>query len=179
MINRYWYISLGSCIIGILFFFIAHEWIILRFPMHYKSIDQSSLAQKKEKTVQLIFWHNQRWHNETETIVWSNNKNEALESLLSRWINLLHEEKLLTHTTSIQTVLISKHNETAYISFTHNPLCTNFATYDNILFIEGLLRTIRKSNLSIKHIALLVNHTSLENDHLDFTKPWPINGFVL
>ena len=43
--------------------------------------------------------------------------------------------------------------------------------------IESLLKTIKESELGIKFINLLVNNKPLEDTHLSFIQPWPIEGF--
>ena len=66
----------------------------------------------------------------------------------------------------------------AYISFDRSIAAKNESTYDAWMRVEGLLKTIRAANLGISRVNFFVHHQPLVDAHLDFSKSWPIHGFV-
>ena len=78
----------------------------------------------------------------------------------------------------VQTVLLSASDQVAYLSFDSGPLSEESSTFDKWMLIEGLFKTIRKNNVPLEQIQLLVHHQLMKDPHLDFSKPWPIDGFL-
>jgi hypothetical protein len=44
--------------------------------------------------------------------------------------------------------------------------------------IEGLLKTLRENDIKIQRIHFLLHHQPLVDYHLDFSHPWPLEGFL-
>jgi hypothetical protein len=65
-----------------------------------------------------------------------------------------------------------------YLSFDHNVLNKEETVFKKWMLIEGLLKTILSSNISITHVQFLVQHQQLHDAHLDFSVPWPVHGFM-
>lgn len=160
---------------GILFFAIQNELIIFNLSTVQK-INQRKPANKKQ--VNLIFWQNNQWKTETHDLLWTNNKQQDLRCLINAWLTLLHEENIMEKKVTLHTVLLAASDQVAYFSFDSAPLPKESATIVKLLFIEGLLKTIRENNITLQEIQFLVQHELLEDPHLDFSKSWPINGFL-
>jgi hypothetical protein len=84
----------------------------------------------------------------------------------------------MTKTVSLQSAMLSPAQHELYISFTRNPLEKEKSIQEKWLFIEGLLKTIRENGLMLQAIHFLVQHQPLNDPHLDFSKPWPLQGFL-
>lgn len=163
-------------IMGILFFAFLQNWIIIRLPTTATHKQHAPTITKK--TVQLIFWHNNKWNTEKTDLIWSEKKDHNLYYLINSWLSLLDEEEIMTKKVSLQTALLVSSGQEAYLSFDRNPLDKERSTFDKWMWIEGLLKTIRENNITIQKVRLLVHHQPLHDNHLDFSKPWPLIGFI-
>ena len=46
------------------------------------------------------------------------------------------------------------------------------------MMIEGVLKTLRENNITVKDVHFLVQHQPLSDPHLDFSVAWPLHGFI-
>lgn len=175
------YYSLGVfCgLAGMLFCAYLNNWIIIRFPSYTRDItalyDASSMSKKK---VTLFFWKYEQWCKESTQILWSQETERNLALIIKAWLTLLEDEHLITTPVRLQSVLLSPNKTQAYLSFDRNLLPANCSIYSKWLYIEGLLKTIRENGIGISHIQLLVDQQPMTDYHLEFSNPWPINGFL-
>jgi hypothetical protein len=100
-----------------------------------------------------------------------------MQYLINAWLTLLDEENVMSKKVTLQSALMSAHGH-LYVSFDRNPFDENSPTYDTWMWIEGLLKTIRENEPSIQSVHFLVHHHPMEDNHLDFSNPWPITGFL-
>lgn len=163
-------------LLGIFLFAFQQEWLIIRFPQIGTS---STHNLKHKKTVESHFYHDGRWHVEKQDVLWSNNTSDNLFYALTNWLSTLEFEEVSNKKIMIQTVVLSPSGHDAYISFDRNPFQEEWSVYQKWMWVEGLLKTIRKNNLPIQHIYLLVDHQPLIDRHLYFAHAWPICGFLL
>ncbi|MGB8366732.1 MAG: hypothetical protein WCD44_00070 [Candidatus Babeliales bacterium] len=169
-------VFLFFCVIaGMLFFAIKNEFIIFNIATITQEVSNEKPASKKE--VHLIFWQNNQWKAENHDLLWTHNKQQDLHCLINTWLTLLHEENNMEKKVTLHTVLLATSDQTAYLSFDSDPLSKESATTGKLFFIEGLLKTIRENDISLQEVQFLVQHEQMQDPHLDFSKPWPINGF--
>lgn len=173
-------LSTISCFCGIFIFAYFNEFIIIRYPLYTTqeaTTEHPVLNRKKELT--LYYWNHEKWNKETIELMWSDNLESSLLHLLNSWLTHLYEEHVIHKKVTIQTTLLSPNNGELYISFDRNPLNKEESTYTQLLFIEGLLKTIYKNCTDIKSsVIFLVNHQPFHDIHIDFSHPWPITGFL-
>jgi len=177
-INNYIFISIPFFLIGLLSLAYNQGWIILQFPSYKKEAEQTAQqlrAQKKPAT--LFFWHNKRWNKETVEILETQDTAQTTQHLLNSWLTLLDEESVMTKKVMLQSALISDNKE-LYLSFDRNPFNENDGTYNKLMWIEGLLRTIREHNTPVQSIRFLVHHQPMQDYHLDFSNSWRLAGFL-
>jgi len=175
--SAYLILSLFFAIVGMLFFGIKNEFIILNYPIARPQLVINRHHASKKK-VTLIFWQNNQWKTENNDLLWTQNKQQDLHRLINSWLTLLHEENGMEKKITLQTVLFATSDQVAYLSFDSDPLSKESSTFDKWMFIEGLLKTIRENNVPLQQIQLLVQHQFMQDPHLDFSRPWPINGFL-
>ncbi len=164
-------------ITGMIFFAMKNELIIINYPTITPQ-PVINVEPVSKKQVNLIFWQHNQWKTESHDLLWTHNRQQDLHRLINAWLTLLHEENNMEKKVTLHTVLLSASDQIAYLSFDSDPLSKESATYDKWLFIEGLLKTIRENNISLQQIQLLVQHQLMQDPHLDFSKPWPVNGFL-
>lgn len=173
---NYIIISAATLFCGFLFYAFQHDIIIFRFPAKQANFVTNLNIQKKN--FKLIYWHNNKWNYEEKEIIDSDNKIKTLTHLVTGWLQVLEEEQIIVKKVSIQSVLFDNSGKEAYISFDRNPLNKQSSTYMKLMLVEGLLKTIRENKFQLQNIYLLVHHKPLHDQHLDFSKPWPVIGFT-
>jgi len=115
-------------------------------------------------------------HEETD-FIWFSNRSENLKHLINNWLSFLHDERIIEKKVLIETVSESDFDQVTYLSFNQSPLDREWSIYKKWNFIESLLKTIRGVEPNIKQIVFLVGYQQMEDDHLDFSQNWPIEGF--
>jgi hypothetical protein len=171
--------SVSSCCIALCYFAYNQQWIIFQLP--FSKITHQHETKKistTKKVVQRVFWHNDRWNTEETELLWSDDRAENLTHLITSWLTLLDEEKVMDKKVSLQSIVLSPSQCDAYCSFDRNPFNKNNATHEKLMWIEGLLKTIRENGVKIQNIYFLVHHQPLHDFHIDFSNPWPLTGFL-
>ncbi len=165
--------------LGILFFLYKKELIIFRFLINYGDSDCKNIQNSKiKKSIKLFYWLNEKWNYENVEIISSNNLNENIKQIVSSWLNLLEEEKILNHKISLQSILSGVDDKEILLSFDRILLNDDHSTYDKLLLIESLIKTLRENELKISKIKFLNHHQEIDDTHLNFKNSWPIQGFI-
>lgn len=160
---------------GILLFSIHHQWIILRFTQ--MPVETNHRIYTK-RACQLSYWYNNRWHTDSQELIWSTKTVPNLTTLIATWLSLLDAEQIIPKKTTLQSIALSPNNQTAYISFDRNILPKQWSIYQKWMLIEGLLKTIRFNEIAIRTIQLLIHHQPICDVHLDLSFEWPVSGFM-
>ena len=168
-----------SIAISGLYFAYNQQWILVQNPYAPTETIQTvcSTVQIK-KTVKLFFWHHDAWRQETTTILWSESSVEALSSLITRWLSIMDEEKQMTKKISLQSVALSANNQEVLCSFDRNPFSKQQSTFEKMMWVEGLLKSMRENGIKIQQIRLLIHHQPLTDAHIEFKEPLPLTGFL-
>ena len=183
--RAYWY-GASICLLGgVLFyalhqdwllFFCSHRWAPKLCTMSSRGTDKHGAHAARRKAT-LIFWHHDRWEKEMVDLVWPTDTAQAITYLLNSWLTLLDEEHITEQKITVQSVLLANNGTQALISFDRTPLAKESSTCAKWLLLEGLLKTIRENGIAITNVVFLVRHQPLRDYHLDFSNPWPIDGF--
>lgn len=174
--NQFIKTSMYCFLAGCLLFAFYQGWIIVQLPWKRQSAVESDIPSMHKKKVQLFFWQHDTWNHEYVELIWSSNPTQNITTLLNRWLGVLEENSVLRKKVTIDTSLLSPNNH-AYISFNRNPFTKESNTFEKLMLVEGLLKTIRENDLSISAVWFLAHHQPLKDPHLDFSNPWPIIGF--
>jgi|SRR5579863_1263861 len=162
-------------ITGLLFFAYMQDLIIIRRPFVHET---AAGQQVTKKEVTLSFWHHHTWHHEKRELLWHENLGTNTQILINHLLTLLAEEQITPKRATVQSVLIAPSGRTAYVSFDRAPYRKEDITFTKWMCIEALLKTVRENIRDIDTIQFLVNHKTWHDQHLDFSKPWPIEGFM-
>ena len=170
-------LSLACGTLGMLYFAYNQGWILIRTSSYDTEIEQTvNNLRAKKKPVSLIFWHHDKWNTESVDILETNDKAQTIHYLINSWLTLLDEDNIMTKKVTLQSSLISSNGQ-IYLSFDRNPFDENSSTHEKWMWTESLLRTIRENDTGIQNIRFLVHHHTMEDNHLDFSNPWPAVGF--
>ena len=166
-------------ILGTIFFLYQESWIIITSPfLRQETINSQVQEQTTYKTVMLYGWKNNNYKTESTEIIYSNNISKNINFLLNSWLLFLEDEHITEKQTQVMSVALSNSKQEAFISLNQQPFDIESSTYDKLMWVESLLKTIRENKISISAIRLLVHHQPLQDDHLNFDISWPIAGFI-
>lgn len=168
-------IGIAAIMLGLL----VYGWRSQRpsFPDNHLTIMREK-NNHSPKTVTIHCWSGNQLKNEQKTIVWSSSPQEWVTNLVQAWLSMMDEEELLAHPCALQSATVSLAEREIFISFDRSPLSSAWSTYDALMTLESLLQTLRDNDIKITHIRFLENHQPLQDNHLDFSKPWPLEGFL-
>ncbi len=175
-------LTLFFLLIGSTFFLVQRNWLIVQWTLG--SFEQEEIANQTKqdvvlrKKVDLYYWKDDKFFSEETTFIWFANKAENLKHLINNWLSFLHEERITEKKVSLETVFLAESDQQAYFSFDQSPMEKEWSTFKKWHFIESMFKTIRQSGLNIKYVVFLVGHQQMEDDHLDFSQPWPVDGFL-
>lgn len=172
--KKYIILSLISGITGVILFAYMKEILIIRYPT---SIANQSTTDAIKKKIKLTFWHNNTWKQEIQELLWQYDTGANIHYVINSLLTLLDEEHAMSKKVNVQSVLLASSQHEAYISFDRNPFTKKAPTFEKLMFIESVLKTIRENNIPIQQILFLVHHKPLHDQHLDFSKAWPVSGF--
>lgn len=179
--NQKYYYSLATCafIFGFFYWAFAHDIIVINWEKKQHIEDQTlSTLRIARNTVALYFWRNNRWNQESKEILWPCHPAEQAKHVTTAWLGLIDEENILETRVCLQTSLTNPAGTQLYLSFDRPILGQNMATFDKLMIIEGLFKTLRDNQVPIQAVWFLVKHQPMIDAHLDFSHPWPITGFI-
>ncbi len=172
---HYLLISLSALCAGTIFYGMYNDFIIIRFPL--KNVPSALTTTAQKKNFKLFYWAQGKWHMEEKELL-AQNAVKTLTYIIASWLALLEDERVMDKKVSVQSVLIDALGTEAYISFDRNPFSKESSIYQKLMWIEGLLKTIRENGIPLKTIRFLVHHKPLQDQHLDFSSSWPISGYI-
>lgn len=118
------------------------------------------------------------WQTEKKTALWSTTDTiYNSKMVIQTWLTVLYEEKIISKKVALQSILSPYNGHTLYCSFDRNFLDKDISIHAQCLIIESMLATLRINNCTYQEVHFLVDHKPLPSVHLDFSKPWPADGF--
>ena len=179
MLLLYLLLCICSVITSSFLYFVGKEWIIIRWPSYITEPLNDDIHQEAiKKKVRLSFWQHARWNHETIDIAWSQNTSQAMQYIIRSLLTLLEEEQVLEKKISLQSVAPSSSGNDVYISFDRKPFNEEAPMFEKLMIIESIVKTMRENGISTPNIYFLVHHQSIKDLHLDFSHPWPLEGFL-
>ena len=176
---NYVLLALLSCGMGCLYFAYNQQWIIIKNPF-YSAQERQQIKHHivSKKTIKQFFWLRGAWHQEVTDILWSEDNVDTLFALISNWLTILDEEKVGTKRILLQSIALSPSQQEVFCSFDRNPFKKEQSIHEKLMWIEGLLKSIRENGIKMQSIRFLVHHQPLLDTHLDFSNSWPLSGFI-
>lgn len=163
-------------ILGLTLFAYQESWIIFMIPNKKNAIKLPTKTKPTEAV--FYFWKHEKWGKEKISYITSPNPAETIQTIAHLYFRVLDDEEIIKNDVTVQSVVLHANKQIAFISCNQTPFDAQNNTRQKLMVIEGLLKTLRKNNIAVPSIQLLVNHQPLEDDHLDFTIPWPLQGYV-
>lgn len=145
----------------------------------------SSPAPLGEKTIMtevrcvpITSWSQNKLTTEKRKILWPYDIIDRITALLHGWLTGIDEEKLLPHECKLQSVAVSAGEKELFISFDQPFLSQEHALLTKWMVVESLLKTLRDNGITLPHIRFFVNYQVPFDYHLDFARPWPLDGLL-
>jgi len=181
------YYLLGAMLIsiafGILFFLIQRDIILIRWVSGSQRPYSVELARKSavsRKQIKYYFWKEEKFQTEDGTLICKKgNIAGNLKRLINNWITCLQDENLIKRNVFVESVALSSFNEEVFLSFNRPLLSKEWPVIKKWYLIESLFKTVRDAKIPIRSFKFLVNHHHMIDDHLDFSQPWPLDGFII
>ncbi len=181
--NRFFWILLisASCLTGVLFYLKQQGMLIVLWSSR-PAISTLSSLQKNiviRKKVFLYFCKTTTFEHASVEILWAqDNHQENLNNLIGNWITQLQEEKIISRYVTLESVAYSSLSREGIISFSQSPLEPQWSIMQKWYCLESLGKTIKEAGIPITSLIFLVNNQPMEDDHLDISHPWPLDGFI-
>ncbi len=173
----YIYLLFISFMAGIGLIAFKKNWVILNFK--HQSLNMPCVKTScYKKNVKIWFWKHDKWHYEQNDILWGQDSATNITNLVQNWLIVLEEEDITKNKINLQTAVNTQNQQTAYLSFDHSLFTKDLNTYQKLIIIESLLKTLRTNQVGAQYIYFLVQHQLMKDSHLDFNNPWPISGFI-
>jgi len=170
-----------SLFIGIVWLLIGREILVVHWSGFYKNhiVVNKKLDAIARKNIKVWYWSHETLHQDTMTIIWHKNDiQENLKTVVQRWLQYMQDENLVSSALTLQTVAVSLFNQQGILSFSGPILYPESSIYKKWHLIEGLCKTISQAGIAVQGLRMLVNQTTMHDDHLDFTQPWSVHGYL-
>lgn len=117
------------------------------------------------------------YSTEKTTITTTGSAQDNHTAVISAWINA---QINIPKKTALQNVALSPSQKDVFIHFAGkaNLFDPQASTHDKLLLVQALLKTLHAYNNKIEYVYFLANKKPLNDYELDFSKGWPIKGFV-
>ena len=125
-----------------------------------------------------MFRQNGKWVTENRQLLESKDIYKTINYLTTSWLHLMLDENFINKFTKVQNVMLDHSGTELFISFDTNFLAKQHSIAQKLDIIESLLKSIRDNIPNINTARILVRHVPMQDTHLDFNRPWPVNGFL-
>lgn len=144
--------SASALAVGILFFLFYSNRISVNFRFGRDQASNNALVRSEKKSVTMWYWINGQFKNEQREILWTPSVLLNVTHVIAGWLALLDQEEAVAQPCTIQDVSLSEGNQELIISLDRVPFGHDDATYDKLMLIESLLKTLRGCQLSIQRV---------------------------
>lgn len=179
MIQKYkkvYLLFVGAIFTGIVFGLFHYEYLLwqTRPSKPYSIVTIPSVYNKA-----FIFYQkNETWLKETASINVSSDLQEASFILIKEWLKILQSEQLIPHYVTLDSTLIDINEKNLYISFNASFFYVHHGTYQKLLLLVSLSKTIASLESSLQKYVLLVKDEPLIDTLIDCEAPFNIDYWI-
>ncbi len=176
-------ISLACFCAGIFFFLLYRDFVIIKWVGSQGARQLAKLrkgAAVTRKEVKYYFFKDDTVYFEEGIMIWdTSSPTKNIKLLISDWLVCLQGEKQISPTVFLNSVAFSFGKESVFLNFNKSFFSKNSSIHHKWQLIESLLRTMRGAGVTVQSVRFFVDDKLLRDDHLDFSQPWPITGFIM
>ncbi len=142
--------------------------------------------RSEKQTIKLYIKKNGSWLSENLHTVLSDDRAQKIHRVVTQWLLFAFDEGMIAKPARVQTVFWDEKNNTFLLSFDRSFFSKESCLHDNLMLIEGLLKTLKDNNMcdgctgaparSVEYfISFYINYQPWEDRNLDFSEPWPVS----
>lgn len=170
--------AISACFfLGCLFYAFMHEYIIIRLPLSSALMPPDHAPHTFKKNIVISAWKSQEYMIERRDLLWSTDTSSNCCRLLNAWCAYAYDEGIISKNAHVDSAIITPKTQELYLSFDCFPFSKKASSYDTWMIIESILKTLRDNKIPISRIHFLVDHQPFTSSYLDFSQPWPLEGF--
>lgn len=163
-----------STLLGMLFFAWYHELILVCLDRQ-ANVPSMRVTQQ---TVSLWYFKAPHWLKEQQPIIIeSNDAISYIQKIIEQWLLALFNNALIAKKIALQSVAYSNSGFDVYISFDRSPFHQQQSTYQKIMLINALGKTLQENGIKAHRMYLLVQHAYLSDPHVLCNYGMPISGY--
>lgn len=178
---KHWiFLSLGAGLVGICFFLIQGQFILIKLPgFSYPALEKSKPAKPAEnqRNFSCFIWKNRAMTPLQKKVLCPQDPAETIKRIVNVWLVTLVEEGVINEEIKLHNVALTQQGTVALLVFDRNFIPSHFSTPDRWQLIESLLATLRVSGVVLEGIYFLENNQLFQDPYLDFSHRWPIGGY--
>ena len=164
--------------IGVILYFWSNK-TFLFFSSFKKNnfIESSSKINNLIKNVKLFYTKSDSSQTKDVDVLWTCKEDLNLKTIISKWLLHAYEDRFIESAISVESLALDESLQTVFISFSQNPISSDWSVSRKFFVFESLCKTIREFS-KIIYVQFLVSSQIINDDHLDLSSPWPVYGFV-
>lgn len=170
-------IYITSFALGILFFCIYQEWLVIYWNRPSKLMATHQNNHTKQ-SVFITLWKDNQWLKKGCTIMHEENETAKLAAITTAWLLSAYDQQLLLKKITLEKAEISPSGTEGFLSFSESFFDQEATAQEHLFLIESLLKTLQNNNISCQQIMFLAQDQPLNSLYLDFSLPWPLQGFL-
>ena len=151
---------------------------VFNFPLwrsfNYK---KNQVVSQGSKNIKIFYWKDDFLNLEESRSIWGSDSDENLRYVVKNWLSALYENRVFSSQVNLDVATITMNSGDAILSFNKSFLGKDWSINNKYKLVDSLLKTIKDSRVKIQKIYFLVKNEFLDDAHLDFSHPWPIDGF--
>jgi len=174
----FWHLFLvaGSLVAGTFFFYMHQHFLFVLVTRPSYSQTEQELCSKR--SIALHYWSGKTWQRETTELLWPIPEELCIIQIINQLGNVLQEEKITANKATVQAASFTPTGNCLLLSFVDKFLPADASIFEKTMIVESMLRTMKENNVTAREVLFLHNHQPLQDAHLDFEHPWPLQGFI-
>jgi len=167
---------LGSFFSGIIFllFFRGAINFVVNFPFGRFNHKKDYSIAVGSKNIKIFYWKDEFLNFEEVRSIWGNDDSENLKYVVKNWLSVVYENRVVGSHINLEVATSSINLSDGIISFDKSFLSKDSSIQSKYKLVESILKTIKNSGIKIQKVYFFVKNEFLDDEHLDFSHPWPI-----
>lgn len=126
----------------------------------------------------IIIYHKDSVWVKENVVININELQNACFALVQEWVKALQSEHMIPYYVTLDSTLIDINQKNIYISLRKSFFYAHQSTYQKLLLLASLSKTLVSLQSSLQQYILLVNDAPLIDPHIDCQEPFDIHYFA-
>ncbi len=161
---------------GFLLFCFNRSIIVFRWP--HNSYQDEHENTTHHKTIACSYWKDRKLITEQRVVLWYTTPTKNLVVVVNEWLSLAQSEHVVDPDVLFQDGAFGLKKGDVLLSFSQKLFYEGASTEEKLQIVFSLFKTLKDSGILVLAAMLLTSHQPMQDDHLDFSFPWLIDGYV-